>query len=177
MKLTILILSILLSFNTYSKIFSGKVVSIYDGDTMKISIEDNNSKKIVKIRFLGIDTPELKFFNSTQGKLAYEARDYLRNLIPIGTIVDIKTGQKEVDRNTRILGEVFYEGLNINLELLTQGLAVMYFIYPYNKTQFNNYREACINTYNLQLGIFDPTQNTQIPYEWRMNIQERKGTN
>jgi len=160
---------------TFAKVFNGKVVSIHDGDTLRVVLD--NESKSTSVRFIGIDTPEIDFHNYSQGKLAFEARDYLRELIPLESKIQIITYDKTTDRNLRLLGTIFYNGTDINYELLKEGLAVMYFISPFDKKLFNKYRGACIEASTTGKGIYDPSNETMLPYEWRMSIQKRIGTN
>jgi len=105
------------------------VRSEYDGDTIRADIDlgfgiwtANQS-----LRLYGIDAPEL---GAAGGK---EARDYLRNMLPIGQTITIRTRKDADDKYGRLLatlwdndhGDVW--GDSVNDRLLSAGFAVPYF--------------------------------------------------
>jgi endonuclease YncB( thermonuclease family) len=53
----------------------GKVVRVYDGDTIWVVIPIHNILSKIKIRLYGLDTPELK---TSEGE---KARDYLESIV------------------------------------------------------------------------------------------------
>ncbi len=73
------------------------------------------------VSLAGIDAPEITRIKSGSGHpYGQRAKEYLAELI-LNELVDIKAyGQ---DTNDRILGVVFLEGKNINLEIVRAGLA------------------------------------------------------
>ena len=101
------------------------VRSIYDGDTMRLDIDMGLSNWVINepCRLSRIDTPELRGKDREAG---LKARDWLRDRLPIGSKVLIKT---ELDRGKygRVLAEIYdLEGRSINQELLDNGLANPY---------------------------------------------------
>jgi len=73
------------------------------------------------VRLAGIDAPGISTIKSGSGKpYAQRAKEYLAELI-LNELVDIKAyGQ---DRDDNVLGVIFLEGKNINLEMVRAGLA------------------------------------------------------
>jgi micrococcal nuclease len=72
---------------------------------------------------LDIDTPE-------KGQTCYkEAKDRLTELID-GKQVELKSGKEDKDTYDRLLRYVFYNGTNINMLMVREGWANLYF---YNK--------------------------------------------
>ena len=116
MKLLTLLLLLLFTSSTS---FTGKVIKITDGDTIVVLIEGN---KQVKIRLEGIDCPES---NQDFGNRAKQA---VSDLCFGKEVVIQKSGE---DRYGRTLGYVFVGDVNVNKELLRQGLAWHY--KQYNK--------------------------------------------
>lgn len=91
---------------------SGHVKRIIDGDTIVV---DN-----ITIRMLGINTPE-------RGEKYYsEAKEFLEEKI-LNKTIQISYGKEKTDRYGRTLAYIFYNGKNINLELVEQGYANFYF--------------------------------------------------
>jgi len=104
--------------------YKAKVLDIYDGDTMTVEIDLGFTIKFTaKLRLLGIDTPEIRSKDQTEKALAYEARDYLRNLL-LNKEVTINTTKK--GKYGRYLATIFYNNININDELLRLGYAKKY---------------------------------------------------
>ena len=129
------------------------VKSVYDGDTitilipMSISIynydildftnidlssNNNPDNKIncyeVKIRLLGIDTPEMKPLKSLLNreehiKKAQESRDYLKSII-LNKIIRVEF--KSNDKYGRALGILFIDNININELMIEKGYAKLY---------------------------------------------------
>jgi micrococcal nuclease len=98
---------------------SGKVVSIADGDTFTMLV--NNEQ--IRIRLHGIDCPE-------KGQdFGTVAKEFLSGYV-FGKVVQVK--QMDVDRYGRTIGMVFIDGININEELLKAGLAWHYKTYDKN---------------------------------------------
>ena len=92
----------------------GKVVSIADGDT--ITVLDEN-KKQNKVRLNGIDAPEKKQAFGAKGK----AR--------LGELVagkDVVVEWKEKDKYGGIVGQVYQGSLDVNLQMVKEGLAWHY---------------------------------------------------
>ncbi|WP_412469783.1 MULTISPECIES: thermonuclease family protein [unclassified Halobacteriovorax] len=171
-KIKLLLLA-LLQLSIYAISFEGKVLYIHDGDTMTVYSDFLGKKK--NIRMLGIDTPEVDFNGNTQGQISLDARDFLRSLVPIGSMVTIDLG-RDGDLNTRrLLGTVLYKGQDINYEMLKSGLAVPYFIEPFDKEIMYKYMEISERVFLEEIGLY--ALGVQLPYEFRMSVQNRVGTN
>ena len=114
MALRMLALFVMLSFSLFSGEIAGRVVRIADGDTITI-LDATNAQH--KIRLQGIDAPEKKqaFGNAS--------RKHLSSLVA-GKNVSVKYTKR--DKYGRILGTVFADGKDVNLEMLKAGLAWHY---------------------------------------------------
>jgi endonuclease YncB( thermonuclease family) len=91
------------------------VVRVIDGDT--IVLENNE-----RVRYIGIDTPELSTGMKVEESLAFEAKAYNQELVE-GKRVRLEIDKKKRDRFGRILAYVYRGGMMINMELLRVGLA------------------------------------------------------
>ena len=124
----------------------GKIVYIYDGDTIHIVISYNNFLTKFICRLHGIDTKEIKSTNDNDKLLAIKARNYLINKISMNTpdniskkdIKDICSKSDklvwincfEFDKYGRLLIEIKDNNNSIksyNQELIDLGLALPYF--------------------------------------------------
>jgi micrococcal nuclease len=77
-----------------------KVVSVYDGDTVKVVFPLSNKLYKWNCRLTGVDTPELRTRCKTEKKYGYEVRDYLRSKI-LNKVVKLKCG--DFDKYGRLL--------------------------------------------------------------------------
>lgn len=92
----------------------GKVVFVADGDTVTIKTADGSKEKI---RLQGIDAPERdQSYGTESGKV-------LEKMVK-GKTVTVKS--EERDDYDRVLGTVYLNGKNINLELVKKGAAWHY---------------------------------------------------
>ena len=92
----------------------GRVVKVSDGDTITIL---DSSKTQHKIRLHGIDAPEKKQAFGTA------SRKFLAGLVANR---EVRVAWSKRDRYQRILGTVFVDGKDVNLEMLKVGMAWHY---------------------------------------------------
>ncbi len=152
-----------------------KVVSVHDGDTLTAVDVSNNTR--VKVRLMGVDTPEVDFMKETQGDVALAARDFLRSLIPEDGIITLSE-DSQIDKHGRILGRLLNGKTDINLEMLKNGWGMIYFIYPFEKRVASDYSRASKEAYDNRLGVFsNDYRDTQEPYQFRMRVQKQVGRN
>jgi len=106
----------------------GKVVDVYDGDTVKIvfSLTEKEPDRLYKwnCRLINVDTPEIRTKNLKEKKFAKQVRDCLREKI-LNKIVTIEC--KDFDKYGRLLVEIFYEDININNWLIENNYAKKYY--------------------------------------------------
>lgn len=98
---------------TPPKPFSGKVVSIADGDTITV-IHD---KTKYRIRLNGIDAPETKQAFGTKAKKILGDKVFDQ---------EVKIEWKTMDKYNRIIGEVYLGDRRICLEMVAEGYAWHY---------------------------------------------------
>lgn len=138
------------------EIVTGKVIDAHDGDTITVL---NDQKKQFKVRFNGIDAPELKqdFGNKSRQNLAK---------LVFGKTVTIVC--PKVDKYGRNVCTVFLDKTDINLEQVKGGFAWHYKKYQDEQTPEDrkNYSEAEINARQLNLGLWLQPNATE-PSAWR----------
>jgi micrococcal nuclease len=104
--------------------YQATIRSIYDGDTCRADIDLGFGIWTAnqQLRLIGIDAPEM---GKPGGK---EARDYLRELMPVGTTVLLRTHKDEAEKYGRWLAEIYLitDGLYVNAHMITSGHAVPY---------------------------------------------------
>lgn len=108
----------------------GKVIKVYDGDTITIATQLYNGSLVPKkemykfnVRLSGIDTPEIKTSNVVEQKLAVLARDALSNII-MGKVVRLEDISH--DKYGRLLCNVFIDDMNISKWMIEHEYAMVY---------------------------------------------------
>lgn len=91
------------------------VAEVIDGDTIKLTNGE-------KVRYIGIDTPEL---HSSRDKIEYYAEEAYRanRKLVIGKKVTLEFDVQKRDRYGRLLAYVYVDGLMVNEWLVANGYA------------------------------------------------------
>jgi endonuclease YncB( thermonuclease family) len=111
---------LLLAFVTTAHAGQFKVSMVYDGDTFKAQGHDIE----IRVRLMGIDAPETSKHKREPGQpYSQEAKKHLTKLIH-GKVVDVKG--YGTHRYGWLLGVVYVDGKNVNLEMVKAGLAEVY---------------------------------------------------
>lgn len=110
------------------QISKGRVINVYDGDTIHIAGFVLNNPQLFKfsVRLNGIDCPEMKSGKSldkTEHAIAVMAKTFLSELID-DNIVTLQN--VELDKYGRLLADVYFEGRHLNKELVDKRFAVSY---------------------------------------------------
>lgn len=171
--LVAIFLSFFLSASLFAIEVEGIVTRVYDGDTLTINSDQFEKPK--RVRLVGIDTPEINFNGEGQGQIALDARDYLASLVPMGSKITVDLGKKGNLYRRRLLGTIYFQGKNINLEMVKSGHAAMYFIDPVDKDFFKDYRDAAKVAFEEKSGFYAVTDI--MPYQFRMIVQNKVGNN
>lgn len=124
------------------------VTKIVDGDTIDVE----SSGETTRIRLLNIDTPEIGRGDKPSECLAEEARDFLKNRLPIGTEVRLEFDEEREDKYGRTLAGVFLDDSLINAEIAAEGLAVPMEIAP-NRRFYPEVSEASEQAKSANKGI------------------------
>ena len=106
-----------------------KVIKVVDGDTIDVMIDLGfDIKYKSRVRLFGIDTPESRTRDLTEKKYGLLSKKYLQSALANGSKKIIKTHKdQETGKFGRILGEIFVDGKNINMEMCKKGHAVEYY--------------------------------------------------
>jgi endonuclease YncB( thermonuclease family) len=130
-KLTILLFSILVSFNSqakpqYGTVTVSKVISVYDGDTFRVDIDSLPPivGKNIPIRVNGVDTPEIRGKCEYEKNLALKARDFVR--AKLANAKEIKLTNLQRGKYFRVVANVLIDGVSLERELLDNKLAYEY---------------------------------------------------
>ena len=143
-------LLLLLSFSIWAEEIAGRVVRVTDGDTITVL---DAAKTQHKIRLHGIDAPEKK---QAFGNIS---RKHLSSLV---ADKDVSIQYKSHDRYGRVLGTVFVDGKDANLQMLQAGLAWHYKKYDSTPT----YAQAESEARAAKRGIWQDAQPI-APWNYR----------
>lgn len=134
-----------------------KVIEIKDGDTFVVLIDGKEQV----IRLEHIDCPEKKQPFGTK------AKQFVSDLC-FGQFVKLNHKEK-YDRNNRLIAEIILiNGININKELVTNGLAWHFKKYSDNQ----EYAELEVIARNNLIGIWSEP-NQIAPWDWRKKSRNK----
>jgi len=101
-----------------------RVVEVLDGDTVIIDDAKNS-----RVRYLGIDTPEIGRQDTPGDPMSKEASDFNSTLVQ-GEKVKLEFDEQKYDVYGRILAYVYVDDLLVNEEMLKEGFATVLIIEP-----------------------------------------------
>ena len=103
-----------------------EVSSIYDGDTLRVTIRDwpAVAGQRVPVRVYGIDTPEMRDKRPRVRELARRAKQFSVSQLRNGKHIELR--QIRRDKYFRLLAEVWIDGHSLGDLLLKAGLAKVY---------------------------------------------------
>lgn len=142
----------------------GKVVGVSDGDTVKVLVADQH---FIGVRIAFLDSPEM------HQAFGYRAKQAMRELV---FSREVELRPHAIDRYGRLVAQVFVNGTDAGLEMISQGYAWCYERYmpeagPDIQTR---YRKAQDEARAKRLGLWiDPN-----PIEpWLFRRSDRKSAN
>lgn len=123
-RLYIIILLLLLTgCNSSSEYgYRANVVKVFDGDTIKLANGE-------KVRYIGIDTPEMNYEKGPPQYMAEQAREFNRRLVD-GKIVKLEFDVQKRDKYNRLLAYIYVEDTFVNGRLLEEGYAKIFIMPP-----------------------------------------------
>ena len=150
MKILFLFSALLTSQVSYAEYLESlKIKQVVDGDTVHVFYQD----QVYKIRLTEIDAPE------RDQPYGNNSTEYLKGLLKEGKVdVDISG----TDRYGRKLGRLYWQGMDINRELVSAGYAWVYDQYVTDDSFYENQSKAR----NLKRGLWED-QNPLEPWNWR----------
>jgi endonuclease YncB( thermonuclease family) len=138
-----------------------KVVRVYDGDTVRAighGIE-------IKVRLVGIDAPETSKKKGLSGQpYSVQAKKFLIGMV-LNKTVDIKG--YGLGPYNRILGVLYVNGNNVNIEIIKAGLAEVYRGKPPRGFDLKPYSQAESEAKKAKRGIWSLGIKYISPKDWR----------
>lgn len=145
----------------------------YDGDTCTFKLKKGDIK--IRVRLVGIDSPELPRKGKKGQPLAEESRDEIRRLLSLGSVSVKSHG---LDPYNRILGEIFVRDsrtqdlININLEMVRSGLAWFYTKSP-SSIEKALYQKAEDQARLKKIGVWSGTEKQATAEEFRRSSRRK----
>ena len=128
-----------------------------DGDTIEVEIEGES----YKVRYIGIDTPELHHPTKPVGYYAQEAYEKNRDLVE-GQTVFLEKDVSETDRYGRLLRYVYVENVFVNAYLVQQGYAQVS-TYPPDVKYQERFLELQREAREAGRGLWEPVLISAVP--------------
>lgn len=154
----ILIFRVFYIATAQSAVLQGEVIAVHDGDTLTVKSGSTRNK----VRLTGIDALELHQL------FGIESRNSLRSLV---LHKEVQIEAQKLDGYKRLLGRVFIELKDINLEQLKSGAAWVYL--THSAALKRRDRTICINAESSAqlegLGLWINQEPTP-PWVWRKSI-------
>ena len=114
-------------------VYEAKVLSVHDGDTISVEIDLGFELKFTdKIRFYGLNAPELKIRNDknklVENPAGTKTLEIVKEFLPIGSTIVVETIKDKKEKYGRYLANIYAmrdgEQINVNKWLLDYKLAI-----------------------------------------------------
>lgn len=122
------------------------VVSITDGDTLRVSFDDES---VEPVRLIGINSPDSNECWVDEAGLA------LASLVPVGSEIGITADVSDRDDFDRLLRYLWVGGMSINEEMVRRGTAIAR-RYPPDTAMAQRLEPAQVEAKESQLGLWAP---------------------
>jgi len=125
---------------------TGTITKITDGDTVHLTTPEQTK---LKVRLYGIDAPETDKINNHTGRISKPGQPYGEESMNAlaNKIMDkkVKVDILDIDKYRRMVGMIYLDNRNINLEMIREGYAEAFIEYlkePYKSEFLKVEREA-----------------------------------
>jgi len=161
-----------ISAKTPIRTVEGMVIKVSDGDTLQVKTSEATK---LKIRLYGIDAPETEKINHRTGHISKSGQPYGEEAYK--ALESKVLGKKvrvviiDTDKYKRMVGIVYLENRNINIEMIWEGWARAYREYL-DRPYASQYLDAEKEARNKRLGLWKQG-NPQPPWEFRKLMRIR----
>ena len=142
-----------------SEILECRVVSVHDGDSMRVRCPQQ--RQSLRVRMHQIDAPEL------EQPYGAQSRDQLKALCPANSRARIHV--QGTDQYGRLLGDVYCRGKNLNHQMVASGAAWAYRRYV-TDTELPRLQRRAEQARRGRWGESNPIQ----PWRWRYEQSHRR---
>jgi micrococcal nuclease len=151
---------------------NGIVTQVSDGDTVKLETAEGIK---LKIRLYGIDAPEMEKINRRTGTVSKPGQPYGEEAYKAlkSKMLDskVKVEVMAIDRYKRMVGIVYLDSKNINLEMVKEGWAWAYREYL-DRAYASEYLDAEREARTKRSSLWQQP-NPQPPWEFRKLMRLR----
>lgn len=132
------------------------VVRVVDGDTLVAKLDNAGSE--VKVRLLGINTPETVDPRRPVECYGKQASDFAKNLLQNQRVkLEADPEADEIDKYGRLLRNIYLaDGTDVNAEMIRQGYAYAYVSFPQNAKRKAYLRSLESQARQNERGLWDP---------------------
>ena len=105
-----------------------KILRVVDGDTVDVDIDLGFGVWLHKerIRIMGIDTPETRTRDLVEKQFGNLAKDFVKDLMPVGSSQIIMTTKDKTGKFGRILGDFLIDGKSLVESIIENKHGVAY---------------------------------------------------
>ena len=153
---------------------TGTVTKVSDGDTIHLTTPEQT---ILKVRLYGIDAPETDKINNHTGKVSIPGQPYgEESSKTLETKImgkKVKVDILDIDKYRRMVGMIYLDDRNINLEMIREGYAEAFIEYlkePYRSEFLKVEQEAR----SMKRGIWS-LPDYERPRLFRKRLKVRGG--
>lgn len=148
--------------NTVNHRIQAKYMKTSDGDTARFEVDGEN----VRVRFLGINTPEVSGENKVEEPYGNEALAYTRQKLENAKKIEIEydTVADKEDRYGRKLAWIWVDDELFELELLEKGLAKTYML-KNNYLYAAELKEAESKAKEAKIGVWNDEASQEVSEE------------
>ncbi len=143
-------------------VYRGEITRVHDGDSLHITPARGGQRVVV--RLAGIDAPELA---QAYGEVA---RDHLRSVV---LNRNAQAHCYKADQYQRQLCTVFVDGADVNLQMISQGLAWHYKRFQHEQTKRDRlaYARSELDARRQRTGLW--SEQSIAPWDFRAGQQTR----
>jgi micrococcal nuclease len=124
-----------------------RIQKIYDGDT--VQLQDGR-----KLRFIGINTPEIGHDGNPSEPYADQAMRFLKQLFSDNPVIGLRYDRERKDRYGRLLAHPYLpDGRSVNVLMLAKGMAA-HIVVPPNSWSFGCYGEVERSARSADKGLW-----------------------
>lgn len=133
-----------------------EITRIIDGDSCVILYKGKEER----LRLSGVNTPESVHPTKPVEPFAIEASNYLKKLLPVGTVCYLEFDEKERDFFGRLLGYLHTsDGVFINYHLVRHGIGEAYTKYKFKYKEMFVHAEELAKEEKLGMWALEEYQN------------------
>ena len=161
MKKLVFIFLLLICINVKAETIEVTYKSCVDGDTAWFTMDNED----IKVRFIGINAPELEHEESEAEYYSEEAKDYVCKKLESATKIELEfdSNSDKQDKYERFLAWIFIDGNLLQKDIVRNGyakVAYLYDDYKYSDIVLKNEEIAK----KKKLGIWKDYTNKDINY-------------